>query len=508
VEKECLAIVWAFKNFDHYLLGHNILVRSDHKPLKYLGSCSTKNERIKRWASNLAQYDFTIEHISGQHNSAADFLSRLEPEDMKTAAITRSKTKPKDEMQPEIRIPLTTENVEEEPLDNQPDHAELTSAENIAEEQRKDPLIQKILQQLDSGEVNKGELCRFFRSGDVLVRLWRIRGMQESALQIVVPKTLVPYVLHQNHGCNIAAHFGIAKVTDRILRKYWWSTMITDIKNWIKSCEICHLTKKEKTPKVPLQPIPVSQPWEIVSVDCLTIKPSTSGNTNIVVFCDLFSKWTEAFAVPDITAETIANLFINNIVLRHGEPLRLLSDQGTNFMSELIDEVCKLLKTKKINTTSYHPQCNGQVERANKTILEQLKRLAKDDPHDWEKYLPFALAAYRFWPHETTRASPYQLLYGHEPRLGVDNLFVKKRYYDRKTKEKNYQVGDLVALECQPKFKLDKYYKGPFQVVSPPTETTVKISNPFDDTKIYNVSLSRVKPWFSADIRDKFVLSK
>jgi len=86
---------------------------------------------------------------------------------------------------------------------------------------------------------------------------------------------------------------------------------------------------------MPLVPIPVSGPWEKVSVDCLTIKPSNTCRMNVVVFCDFFTKWCEAFPTENIKAETIAELFANEIVLRHGEPKYLLSDRGSNFTSEL-----------------------------------------------------------------------------------------------------------------------------------------------------------------------------
>ena len=87
------------------------------------------------------------------------------------------------------------------------------------------------------------------------------------------------------------------------------------------------------------------------------------GNKYVVVFMDYFTKWVEAYAVPDQQAQTVARLLVENIVCRHGVPQELLSDRGSNFLSDLMLEVCSLLGIKKLNTSSYHPQTDGLVEK-------------------------------------------------------------------------------------------------------------------------------------------------
>ena len=103
----------------------------------------------------------------------------------------------------------------------------------------------------------------------------------------------------------------------------------------------------------------------------------------------------EAFAVPDQRADTIAKLFVEHVVCRHGVPEELLSDRGANFLSDLIKSVCDILGVKKINTSGYHPQTDGLVEKFNSTLINMIAKSCEVAQHDWDEQLPFLLYAYR-----------------------------------------------------------------------------------------------------------------
>ena len=108
-----------------------------------------------------------------------------------------------------------------------------------------------------------------------------------------------------------------------------------------------------------------------MAVDCLgPFPPSHSNNRYIVVFSDYLTHWPEAFPVPNVKASTIAELLVDEILARHRAPRTLLSDQGTNFLSKLVLEVCKIINTRKINTTAYHPVTNGCVESLNGMLAQ------------------------------------------------------------------------------------------------------------------------------------------
>ena len=121
-----------------------------------------------------------------------------------------------------------------------------------------------------------------------------------------------------------------------------------------------------------LQPITVGGPFHRVRVDVLQLPLTLDNNQYAVVFIDYLTKWVEVFAVLDQKAETIARLFVEGVVCRHGAPGELLSDRGTNFLSNLVLEVCKLFDVKKLNTSGYHPQTNGWCERFNSTLIQML----------------------------------------------------------------------------------------------------------------------------------------
>ena len=115
-----------------------------------------------------------------------------------------------------------------------------------------------------------------------------------------------------------------------------------------------------------------------MGVDVIQFPKSQSGNQYAVVFTDYLTKWPEVFATKDQTALTIAELFVEEIVCRHGVPSQLLSDRGAAVLSRLLKEICNLLRVKKINTTAYHPQTNGLTERFNRTLTDMLaKRVEK-----------------------------------------------------------------------------------------------------------------------------------
>ena len=136
-----------------------------------------------------------------------------------------------------------------------------------------------------------------------------------------------------------------------------------------------------------------------------------------MVFTDYLTKWPEVFAIKDQTALTIAQIFVEEIICRHGVPCQLLSDRGAAFLSRLMIEVCNLLGVKKINTIAYHPQMNGLTERFNRTLTDMLAKKVDKSGRDWDTHLRFVLFAYRTSMQESTKESPFYLLYSRDPRL-------------------------------------------------------------------------------------------
>ena len=155
----------------------------------------------------------------------------------------------------------------------------------------------------------------------------------------------------------------------------------------------------------------VSYPFERVGLDVLGPLPiSHDGNKFIVIFTDYLTKNIEAFPTADQTTETIARLLVTEVIARHGIMAQLLTDRGSNFTSLLFKSLCEKLGVKKIFTTAYHPQTDGQVERFNATLCKMLSHYVDDDQRNWDKQLILLLYAYRTAVHSSTRETTFTLL--------------------------------------------------------------------------------------------------
>ena len=245
---------------------------------------------------------------------------------------------------------------------------------------------------------------------------------------VVVPSSLRVQLLEEAHKGRFAGHLADKKVHDRLRQYVWWPGMRNDVYKFCRSCLECASRKSgRRCFKPPLQPIPVGGPFHRVAVDILQLPLTTNGNKYVAVFMDYLTKWPEAFAIPDQKAETIAKLFVEQIVCRHGIPEELLSDRGANFLSTLIQEICKLLGVSKINTSGYHPQTDGLVEKFNSTLINMIAKSCSAQDRDWDMHLPYLLFAYRCSAQQSTKESPFFLVYGRDPRIPTESVLTQNR---------------------------------------------------------------------------------
>src|SRR5450631_83792 len=188
------------------------------------------------------------------------------------------------------------------------------------------------------------------------------------------------------------------------------------------TCNRCQLRKRGKRRRAPLVPMLEGTPYRRWGVDCMgPIPTSLAGNNYIILFVDAFTKWIEAFAVPDTTAETTARC-LREVISRFGVPEQLHSDNGTNFRSELFTSECKAFGLKQTFTTAYHPAGNGLTERANGTIGMMLNLMVANHAKDWDKWINPVLFAYRTAVHRSTGFTPFKSVHGVEARLAEENL--------------------------------------------------------------------------------------
>ena len=224
-------------------------------------------------------------------------------------------------------------------------------------------------------------------------------------------------ILQQAHGERWTAHLGVKRTVARLHERYFWHDMRADVRSWLAQGGVCVRAKGPggRTRRNPMTIVRSGTPFERIAIDMYGPLPETArGNSKILVITCYFTKWVEAYALPDETAETVAEALVNDFVSRYGTPISIHSDQGRNFESTLFQEVCRLLGIRKTRTTAYHPEENGMVERFNRTMGAMIRSLIGDEHENWDRIQPLTLMAYRSSVHKTTQQTPHMMVFGRE----------------------------------------------------------------------------------------------
>ena len=270
--------------------------------------------------------------------------------------------------------------------------------------------------------------------------------------------------------------------------------------------------------KPPLQETDIPPyPFAKIGVDLSGPYPTTlSGNKYIIGFIDLYSGWPEAFAVPDKSADNIAHLLIDEIFPRFGAPLQIISDNGTENVNATVKETMEALNIDHVTTSFYHPQGNAKIERFHRTLHDILAKKINENSSTWDLFLNQTLAAIRFNISESSKFSPYFLLYNRDVVLPIDNLlkprrkyhgeamhkialeqqhksfmqvhrYLKKakrrqaKYADKNCKDIEFAVGDPVYLKNHiRKSKLDRRWNPYWRIITKTSPVTFVIRNQLD----------------------------
>ena len=422
-DKEGLSLVASVKHFDCYLRHTRFDAIVDHSALKYLFSLKNPTGRLARWIAFLQSYNMTIIYRPGKIHGNADGLSRSRCDN----------DKPKTKV---TKVSALTETADNFTQDLQVEKC--ISMDEIIEKQKNDPLITPFIDfftqnKLPNDQKKRHEVMikkdQFFMCKGALYHVDSSKRRNVSGdvhLQLVIPRPLVPKILHCMHDSNYTGgHLGIARTIAKTRLKYYWEHMYSDVVNWIESCVVCIQRKRPHNPvRAHVTAMPIGSPFERISTDILGPLPVCTGTKNkyVLVFVDYFTKYVELIPVPNITAQTVANEFLKNIICRHSVPKYLHSDRGSNYLSNIVKEVCKLLKVKKTQTTSFHPMCNGQSERFMSFILNSLSKYISDNKHDdWDRHIPFIQFVYNTTPClDSTDFTPYFLTHGRNPTTFMD----------------------------------------------------------------------------------------
>ena len=300
--------------------------------------------------------------------------------------------------------------------------------DQFALEQRRDPEVQEMIDYLVSrklpDDIHRARRlvleASLFAVMDGL--LYYVDPKRGNRKRTVVPKALRTQILSEVHAGRFAGHFSGRRLYSSLVLHWWWKGISQDAADFVKSCLECAVAVGTGRRAKP--PIPVSRPFQILGIDVMDLPLTDRGNRHVVVIQDLFTKWPFVFAVPDQKTERIARLLAEEVIPCFGVPDALLSDRGTNLLSHLMMDLCSMLGVKKLNTTAYHPQCDGAVERFNRTLKTALRKHAARFGCQWEQYLPGILWAYSNTPHSSTGEKPSFLLYGIDCRSPTEAAYL------------------------------------------------------------------------------------
>lgn len=467
-DRELLAIFAAVRHFRNQLEGRQFVIYSDHAPLQYAFTNPSEkaSPRVVRQLDFISQFTTDIRYVPGVQNIPADFLSRIEGVGMDYA------------------LPYDT----------------------IAQSQQNDAELKQFLDTTTGMELKKVVVPGSDKQIYCDVSGTRCR-----------PYLPQPFRKDAFNSVHRLSHPGPGTSAKLAAERYVWPGLKTDCRKWARSCIPCQRAKVGRHTKAPLGEFEATSRFAHLHIDIVGPLPPSKGMTYVITMIDRETRWPEAVPTSSITAEHVASVVVQNWVARFGAPIRITTDQGRQFESELFKHLSSKLGAHKMRTTAYHPAANGRIERWHRPFKAAIMAYATDN---WTEILPLVLLGLRSAINSDLGVAPAQLTYGTSLRLPgeffsdsdadnsiigakdfVERLSVALRKFARHSRRHDkspvYVPASLascnfVFLRAEFRKGLEPPYTGPHRVITRDNKT-VTIDR---EGKTEKVSIDRVKPAF------------
>lgn len=557
VEREALGVIYGLQANRPLILGYPIEIHTDHRPLVWLLQIASPNGRIARWQTLMSEYDFTITHIPGKDNIIADFMSRMkalrdteieliDPRDDMSGLDVHARENVNDQVQSValvLRDKKAPENEESICVEDSLDWS-IEEISKLQDEQPAYKLIKSMLKdgtniheiedELKRNKLNvKMPLSRLQVENEVLY-LQVINPYGDTTKVVVLPPEYIHKAISLGHSSATAGHGGTKVTLARCKKFCTWPGMKRAIEDYVRKCVTCTRFKRVGNyHPAPLRHYPdVTVPFERIHMDLVgPMGVSDNGYKYVLTIIDVLTRYLITVPLRSKEAREVAKALYVNVICIHGVPQTLVTDQGSEFVNSVMQEIASELLMRHAKITAYHPSANGIIERANYTIVNILRTMVLGNISIWDTMLPTCTLAYNTAYHRSIRESPFFLLFLRDPRMPYTMLespqkpwydidsykqeisVIAKKVYERcqmyleegrEEMERNYKpskvkplkVGDRVFLKHiptrkEPK-KLQSIFDGPYRVVDKISDVVVKIRN-LRTSKLVTVHTDRVK---------------
>jgi hypothetical protein len=450
-DKELLAIIRCFEEWRPELEGtpSPVKVITDHRNLEYFTTTKLLNRRQARWSEFLSRFNFKILYRPGKQGGKPDALTRrsedlpkegderllhqsqtvLKRENFETATLEPARVNVLTRKQAEQLFRETTSEqggrepepdatLIPEPKTKQP-QLPLEIENLLREAYEQDPLPNEILKALEDGDARHAQitLANCEKKGDRLYYLER--------LYVPDYDNLKAELLRSCHDSPVTGHPGRSKTYDLLSRDYYWPGMYKYVDRWTRNCHTCRrTTPSHEARQGVLRPLPVPQrSWQDISMDFITHLEPSQGHDAILVIVDRLTKMKHFIPCHGTCdAEGVAQLYVRHVWKLHGLPNTVVSDRGPQFVSAFWKHLNKRLRIKSLLSTAFHPETDGQTERANAVLEQYLRAYVSYLQDDWVEWLPLAEFASNSARSETTQATPFLANYGFHPRMGFEPI--------------------------------------------------------------------------------------